>query len=50
MFCFVVEQNTQEDDRCSEAGKERDRVAKYEDGEPNQQYTLGCVGNTAKVI
>lgn len=36
MFCFVVEKNSQEDDSCSKAGKERDRVAKYDDGEPYQ--------------
>ena len=45
MLGLVVQEDADEDDRRAEAGQEGDRVAKYDDGQPDEQDSLGGVGN-----
>ena len=45
---LVVQEDADEDDGGAKAGQKGHRVAKYDDGQPDEQDSLGCVGNAAK--
>lgn len=49
LLCLVVEKNTNYDSASPESAEHRDIVTKHEHRQPDQERSLGRVGNTGNI-